>query len=66
VLAESRWGAAGDGGGAGDGPASGDFLVRIGGAYVLYQTDGADWEWDDLDAADDAAAITRFRDHQGD
>jgi hypothetical protein len=67
VLAESRWEAAGDGGGtAGGGPASGDFLVRIGGTYVLYQTDGADWEWDDLDAADDAAAITRFRDHQGD
>jgi hypothetical protein len=67
VLAESRWEAAGDGGGtAGGGPASGDFLVRIGGTYVLYQTDGADWEWDDLDAADDAAAIARFRDHQGD
>lgn len=72
VLAESRWEAAepgagdGLGGAAGDGPASGDFLVRIGGTYVIYQTDGADWEWDDLDAADDATAIARFRDHQGD
>jgi hypothetical protein len=68
VLAESRWeaGAAIEPGDtAGDGPASGDFLVRIGGTYVIYQTDGADWEWDDLDAADDATAIARFRDHQG-
>jgi hypothetical protein len=66
VLAQSRWEAVEPGAAAGDGPASGDFLVRIGGAYVIYQTDGADWEWDDLDAADDATAIARFRDHQGD
>ena len=59
VLAESRWEA------AGDGSASGDFLVRVCGTYVIYQTDGADWEWDDLGAADDATAIARFRDHQG-
>jgi Protein of unknown function (DUF3293) len=71
VLAESRWepdvpaGATEPGGTGGDVPASGDFLVRIGGTYVIYQTDGADWEWDDLDAADDATAIARFRAHQG-
>jgi hypothetical protein len=62
VLAESRW----DPGGAAAGtPASGDFLVRVGGTYVIYQTDGADWEWDDLDAEDDVTAIERFRAHQG-
>jgi uncharacterized protein DUF3293 len=69
VLAESRWEAVEPGGrggaAAGEGPASGDFLVRVGGTYVIYQTDGADWEWGDLDAADDATAIARFRDHQG-
>src|SRR5207237_329876 len=71
VLAEARWEAGqpgtgvGASGTAGDEPASGDFLVRVSGTYVIYQTDGADWEWDALDAADDATAIARFRDHQG-
>lgn len=65
LLAESRWEPDGAGDGAGEVPASGDFLVRVGGTYVIYQTDGADWEWDDLDAADDATAIARFRAHQG-
>ena len=62
VLAESRWD---PGGGAAGVPARGDFLVRVGGSYVIYQTDGTDWEWDDLDAEDDATAIARFRAHQG-
>jgi hypothetical protein len=65
VLAGSRWEPDEYGDAAGDVPASGDFLVRIGGTYVIYQTDGADWEWDDLDAADDATAVARFRAHQG-
>jgi hypothetical protein len=65
VLAGSRWEPDEPGDGAGDVPASGDFLVRVGGTYVIYQTDGADWEWDDLDAADDATAVARFRAHQG-
>jgi hypothetical protein len=65
VLAESRWEPDKSGDPVGDVPAGGDFLVRIGGTYVIYQTDGGDWEWDDLDAADDAAALGRFRAHQG-
>jgi hypothetical protein len=65
VLAGSRWEPDEPGDAAGDVPASGDFLVRVGGTYVIYQTDGADWEWDDLDAADDATAVARFRAHQG-
>ncbi len=65
VLAGARWEPDESGDAVGDVPASGDFLVRIGGTYVLYQTDGGDWEWDDLDAADDATAIARFQAHQG-
>jgi hypothetical protein len=65
VLAESRWDPGESGGADGGIPAGGDFLVRLGGRYVIYQTDGADWEWDDLDAGDDAMAVARFRDHQG-
>ncbi len=67
LLAESRWEAAGDApdDAAGDIPASGDFLLRVGPAYVLYRTDGGDWEWDDLYAADDSGALAQFRAHQG-
>jgi hypothetical protein len=65
VLAEARWEPDDGAVAGGDVPAGGDFLVRVGGAYVVYQTDGADWEWDGLDAADDAAAVALFRARQG-
>lgn len=67
LLAESRWEPADDTAGstAGGIPASGDFLLRVGSGYVIYQTDGADWEWDDLYAADDESARAEFRAHQG-
>jgi hypothetical protein len=63
LVAQSRWEPEQEG--AGDVPAGGDYLVRISPGYVIYATDGADWEWDDLDAGDDASAIALFRAHLG-
>jgi hypothetical protein len=65
VLAESRWEPADNG----DGPAAGEFLLRLEGAgpatcYVVYETDGVEWEWESLDArdaADDESAIAAFK-----
>jgi hypothetical protein len=59
VLAESRW----DSGGKdpGNGPVAGEFLVRVGGRYVIYETEGVDWGWDHIDASDDETAIAAFR-----
>ena len=54
LLAESRW----------DGPAdevAGEFLLRVGGRYVLYETNGAEWDFEVLDASDDSTAIAAFR-----
>jgi hypothetical protein len=78
LLAESRWGpdeADGDGAGsveaagAGDGAGAdvcGEFLLRLGDRYVIYETNGAEWDWSELQAPDDAAAIEAFSDYMGD
>jgi len=70
LLAESRW----DHETAVDDPAdalehgevSGEFLLRLAGRYVVYETNGAEWDCDLLDAPDDAAAIAAFRAATGD
>jgi hypothetical protein len=58
VLADSRWDAGSDGEGL---PAAGEFLVRLRDCYVLYETEGVEWGWDHVDAADDDSAIAAFR-----
>lgn len=56
ILAESRW-EPGEGG---------DFLLRVGPRYVIFQSNGAEFECDDLDAGDDATALEEFRAFTGD
>jgi hypothetical protein len=53
VLAESRW------------ETGGEFLLRIGEAYVIYETDSVEWDWDYIDAAGDESAVAAFRDAVG-
>lgn len=68
VLAESRWDLGADDDAhatAGSGESGGDFLLRVGPRYVIFQTNGAEFECDDLAAADDAAALEEFRDFTG-
>jgi hypothetical protein len=70
LLAESRWepeeadvdedSAEADGAEVG-----GEFLLRLGNHYVIYETNGVEWDWSELQASDDAAAIEAFSDHTG-
>jgi hypothetical protein len=74
LLAESRWDvpqSPGDGtaedagtdsrGDAAEPEVTGEFLLRVGGRYVLYETNGPEWDFEVLDAPDDAAAVAAFR-----
>jgi hypothetical protein len=68
VLAESRWGAGDEGaavawGGAmaGGRAVAGEYLVRLGDRYVIYETEGVEWGWDHIDAPDDESAIAAFQ-----
>lgn len=61
LLAESRWDGETGPGLAGPDAVSGEFLLRVRGRYVLYETNGVDWEFEVLDAPDNAAAIALFR-----
>jgi hypothetical protein len=54
VLAESRW------------ETGGEFLLRIGEAYVIYETDTVEWDWDYMSAPGDEPAIAAFREAVGD
>lgn len=72
VLAESRWETDRDDEeerAASSSPASadrgGDYLLRIGPWYVVYQTNGAEREIDDLDAETDQAAVEAFKAYLG-
>jgi hypothetical protein len=56
VLAESRW-AGGDEGA----PVAGEFLLRLGDRYVIYETEGVEWGWDHIAAPDDESAIAAFQ-----
>jgi hypothetical protein len=62
LLAESRWEL--------DAPdeveVGGEFLLRLGERYVIYETNGAEWDWSELPAPDDASAIEAFTDYTGD
>jgi hypothetical protein len=53
VLAESRW------------ETGGEFLLRIGEAYVIYETDSVEWDWDHIDASGDQSAVAAFREAVG-
>jgi hypothetical protein len=69
LLAESRWELAGlsaDGDLTDDGEVGGEFLLRLGDRYVIYETNGAEWDWSGLQVADDATAIESFSDYVGD
>ena len=66
LLAESRWELDGPGGLADDGEVGGEFLLRLDGRYVIYETNGAEWDWSELQASDDAAAIETFSSYTGD
>ena len=65
LLAESRWEQGGPGELA-DGEVGGEFLLRLDGRYVIYETNGVEWDWSDLQVADDATAIETFSDYMGD
>jgi hypothetical protein len=54
VLAQSRW----DDGE--DAAVAGEFLLRLGDRYVIYETEGVEWGWDHIDAPDDCAAVAAF------
>jgi hypothetical protein len=58
VLAESRWETDTD-------LEAGDYLLRIGPRYVIYQTNGDEREIDDLDAGTDQAAVAAFKEYLG-
>ena len=60
-LAESRWHGEAHGGVPGlEDEVSGEFLLHINDWYVLYETVGAEWDFEVLEASDDATAITEF------
>jgi hypothetical protein len=61
VLAESRWDASDE-----NAPVAGEFLLRLGDHYVIYETEGVEWGWDHLDVPDDESAIGAFRAAVGD
>jgi hypothetical protein len=66
LLAESRWEPDGPGEHAGGGEVGGEFLLRLDGRYVIYESNGVEWDWSDLQVADDATAIETFSDYMGD
>jgi hypothetical protein len=67
VLAESRWDDGDDGAPVARGGAvAGEFLLRLGDRYVIYETEGVEWGWDHIDAPDDESAIAAFRAAVGD
>jgi hypothetical protein len=53
VLAESRW------------ETGGEFLLRIDKAYVIYETDSVEWDWDYINAPGDESAVAAFREAVG-
>ena len=65
LLAESRWELDGPGDLTDGAEVGGEFLLRLDGRYVIYETNGAEWDWSDLHAADDATAIETFADYTG-
>ena len=65
MLAESRW-ELDEAVELADGEVGGEFLLRLDGRYVIYETNGAEWDWSELQASDDAAAIEAFSDYTGD
>jgi len=73
VLAESRWETDRDGDIDRDdaeedqehGDQGGDYLLRIGPWYVIYQTNGDEREIDDLDAGTDQSAVAAFKAYLG-
>jgi len=69
VLAESRWETREDDEDEEDdcehGDQGGDYLLRIGPWYVIYQTNGDEREFDDLEADTDQAAVTAFKAYLG-
>jgi hypothetical protein len=66
LLAESRWDLDGPGELTDGGEVGGEFLLRLDGRYVIYETNGVEWDWSDVQVADDAAAIETFSDYMGD
>ena len=71
LLAESRWepdepdkpdepGEPADGG-----QVSGEFLLRLGDRYVIYETNGDEWDWSELSSSDDTGAIEVFTEYTG-
>jgi hypothetical protein len=65
LLAESRWELDGPGELADDGEVGGEFLLRLGERYVVYETNGVEWDWSELSSPDDAAAIRVFTEYTG-
>jgi hypothetical protein len=65
LLAESRW-ELDEAVELADGEVGGEFLLRLGSRYVIYETNGAEWDWSELQASDDAAAIETFSGYTGD
>ena len=68
VLADSRWNAGGDDNVNDDNPGDppgGEYLLRLGDRYAIFQTNGDESELDDLDADSDATAIAAFREFLG-
>jgi hypothetical protein len=64
VLAESRWDAGDEGRAGAWGGAvavAGEYLLRLGSRYVIYETEGVEWGWDHIDAPDDESAIAAFQ-----
>jgi hypothetical protein len=65
LLAESRWELDGPGELADDGEVGGEFLLRLGERYVVYETNGVEWDWSELSSPDDATAIRVFTEYTG-
>ena len=62
VLAESTWELEDDGvSSPGSGESGAEVLMRIGPKYVIYSINGSEQEREDLDVADDEAAVAAFR-----
>lgn len=64
LLAESRW--ADEPAATPEDEVSGEFLLRLGGRHVIYETNGAEWDFEVIDAPDDETAIADFRAATGD
>jgi hypothetical protein len=68
LLAESRWepdGRSEPGEPADDGQVSGEFLLRLSDRYVIYETNGDEWDWSELSSPDDTTAIEAFTEYTG-